>query len=142
MSRLFSIAFAIRDQIETVEGLEGTVIVDRQNNLAAEFLKRMTKAKGLAVIIAMDGARNTSPEFKTYRLRGTFTVTIFTKPVLRAKDAKFADELVESVGQALHGWWPAAVPSNGGHRLRVTRAEFPPNDTYNISRLTVSEPDS
>jgi len=132
----------MRDRIETVNGLSGAVIVDRQNNIGSEFLKRMNKAGGLAVVIGMAGAKNPSPEHKTLRLRASFSVTIFTKPIIRAKDAILADDLVEAVAEALHGWWPDSVPSNGGHRLRVTRAEFPANDTYNISSLTVSEPDS
>lgn len=142
MSRHFTLAYAIQERIESLDGLSESVMVDRQNDLSQEFLKRMKKVSGVAVIISMVGAKNANPKFKSLILRAAYSITIFTKGIIRSSDAERADDIVERVAESLHGWWPETIASNGTHFLRVTKADFPVNETYNIARLLVSEPEA
>ena len=141
MSRLFSIAFAMKARIEVqVPALAGAVIVMRQNDVETEFVGKMAKAKGLAVLIRLTGGKNSNRRHTKPNFAGTFTVTLFSSPLLTAKDAAKADDLIEAVWTALHGWWPESIPSNGlvwGDCLSV---DFPDAPDYHVSRLTVESP--
>jgi len=140
MSRLFTIAYAMRDRIEALPGLAGCVVVDRQNDLEAEFGTKLVKSKGKAVVIRLVSAKNPNRTHTKPSFAGTFTVTLFCSPLLTAKDAVAADDLMESIWTALHGWWPPNIPSNGLLYCDCQSVEYSDAPNFSVSRLTVESP--
>ena len=113
MSRLKSIAFAIKERIEEIDELAGAVVVYNPSSIESEFERRMGKLKGKLAIVRLTTAKNTSRNKTSARFSGTYTVSLFTTPILNQKDAKDSDDLMDEIVDKLHGWWPESIPSNG-----------------------------
>lgn len=140
MSRLRSIALAIKDRIEEIDALHGSVIVYHRKNIASEFELRMGKAKGKAVIVRLIDGKNTSRHKTTPRFSGKYTVTLVMEPALARQDAQDADLIIEAIAEQLHGWWPEHIPSNGIIWCDADTITFPEDPDYDISVLTLQAP--
>jgi hypothetical protein len=106
MSAFLDKADEIADRLRSVTQLESVeIIVDRQKDIAAEFTKAMGKVKGGVIIIFFEGFQPDSGEYPQSddTLISSFSVTIWTKPILRRGQPP-ADDLVEAVHTSLHGW--------------------------------------
>lgn len=104
MSAFLTKAEEIADRLRAVTELESVeIIVDRQKDIAAEFAKAMGKAKGGVIIIFFDGYRPNEEDVAESLLVSSYSITVWTKPVLRTGQAA-ADDLVEAVHRSLHGW--------------------------------------
>lgn len=141
MSRLNTIAIAIKDRIEEIDSLFGCVIVYHRKNIASEFEARMGKAKGKAVIVRLIEGKNTSRGKTTARFSGKYTVSVILEPALNRKDAYDTDLLIESIAEKLHGWWPEeSIPSNGLIWCDADSITFPEDPEYDVSVLTLQAP--
>lgn len=140
MSRPKTIGFAIVQRIEEIPELAGKVVFFRRSDIESEFTKRMSKGRGLAVIVRLVGAPNLTPEKQTARFGGNYTVALFTSPTLTAKDAKDTDALMQEIADKLHGWWPEEVPSNGLMRCACGTITFPEDPQYDVAALPVEAP--
>lgn len=77
-------ADALAEYLSTVEGLAGVpVIVGRQKNLATEIDTAVAKAKGAAILIALDGWENVIADSSECHLDLGHSVSIWTTPILR-----------------------------------------------------------
>lgn len=140
MSKLQAIAIAIKDRIEEIEGLAGSVIVYHRKNIASEFESRMGKVKGKVVIVRLIEATNTSRNKLLSRFSGTYTVSVILDPALTKQDAQDVDLIIEGIAGKLHGWWPSSIPSNGIIFCDVDKITFPEDPDYQVSVLTLQAP--
>lgn len=140
MPRLRTIAYAIKERIEEIQELHGSVLVYHRKNIASEFEARMGKAKGKVVIVRLLDARNTSRAKTTARFSGKYTVSLILEPALSRQDAVEADLLIETIAEKLHGWWPETIPSNGLVWCDVDSITFPDDPDYDVSVLTLQAP--
>lgn len=140
MSRLKSIAQAIKTRIEEIPELLGKVIVYDSSSVEAEFEKRMAMTKGKVVIVRLLIGTNTSKQKNKARFSGKYTVSLFTAPVLTAKDAKDSDALMEEIVELLHGWWPSTIPSSGAIWCSTDLLTFPDDPQFDVTVLTLEAP--
>ena len=140
MSRLKSIAHAIKTRIEEIPELLGKVVVYDSSSVEAEFDQRMGKAKGKVVIVRLLTGTNTSKQKTKARFSGKYTVSLFTSPVLNAKDAKDNDALMDEIIELLHGWWPASIPSSGSIWCSTDLLTFPDDPQFDVTVLTLDAP--
>ena len=139
MTRLRTIAEAIKTRLEEVPGLSGKVVVLRRATIDTEFDKRMNKVKGRAVIVRLLGARNIGKAKSSFYV-GTFTVSLFTVPLLTQKDVEDVDDLMTAIEGKLQGWWPENVPSNSVMWMNCDGITYPDDRAYDVSVLTVNAP--
>jgi hypothetical protein len=139
MSRLRSIAYAIKERLEEIPELTGKVIVYKRSDIESEFEKRMQKTRGKAVIIRVLSAKNEGRAKRSY-FTGIITISLFMVPLLTAKDAKDADDLIAEIEGKVHGWWPASIPSNNAVWLKSESLAFPDADQFDVSVLTLKTP--
>ena len=140
MSRLRTIAFAMKNRLEEVPELKGKVVVFRRADIESQFETRMGKTRGRCVVIRLIRGKNTSPNKLKARFAGTYTVTLFTVPLLTQKDGEDADDLMQAIIDQLHGWWPDNVPSNGTIWCNTDSLTFPEDPAYDIASLLVEAP--
>lgn len=132
MSAFLDKADEIAARLKSVLELESVeIIVDRQKDIAAEFSKAMGKAKGGVIIILFDGYRPNEEDVAESVLVSSYSITIWTKPVLRGGQPP-ADDLVESVHRALHGWQHDFYCQNNAI---VRRGRIIPNQRFLIHEL-------
>lgn len=139
MTRLRSIALAIKSRLEEIPELAGSVVLFRRSDIESEFEKRMGKTSGRVAIIRVLDGKNTSSSKSSFYVC-TITVALFTVPVLTASDARDADDLMADIEQKLHGWWPATVPHNGAVWLTAESITFPHDDMFDVAVLTLKTP--
>ena len=142
MSRLRSITLAIKDRIEEINGLAGSVVVYHRKNIASEFDARMGKAKGMVVIVRLLGGKNRTRGKVIPRFSGNITVSLFMEPALTRQDAQEEDLIIEKIAEKLHGWWPESIPSNGRIWVDADTITFPDDPDYDVSVLTLQAPRS
>jgi hypothetical protein len=140
MSRLRTLAFAIKDRLEEIPELAGNVVVFRRADIETEFEKRMAKAKGRCVVVRLLRGKNASRDKLKPRMAGSYSVTLFSSPLLTQKEAKDSDALMEEIVAKLNGWWPPSVPSNGAIWCSCDTITFPEDADYDVSLLTVEAP--
>ena len=102
MSQFFDRADEVKELLDSVEGLQGIpFIVDRQKDVISELTTNINKQAGALGIITWTGGRNIDESADGPAIESTFTVTLFTKPVLRAGQQP-ADDLVQLIACTLH----------------------------------------
>lgn len=139
MTRFRSIAQAMKARLEEIPELVGKVVLYRRSDIESEFGRRMNKTRGKAVVIRILSARNVK-EGKASFYAGKFSVTLFTVPLLTQKEAADADDLMTAIEAKLQGWWPDGVSSNKSMWLQGELVEYPDDDVFDITRLTLSAP--
>lgn len=107
------------------------ILVDRQKDIASEFNKAMGKAKGGVIIILFDGYRTHEEEVAESLVVSSYSITVWTKPVLRAGSPP-SDDLVEAVHKSLHGWQHDGYCHNNAI---VRRGRIIPNQRFLIHEL-------
>lgn len=142
MGRLVELSDALAARAATISGLEDACVVFRGDNVTSLFGEALRKSKGLAVVVRLVGGKNAPKKPKNFSGRGTYTVTVFRKSILKPSAATGIDELAELLAAAINGWWPSEVASNGGQWCEVTDIAFPNDDagTFAIARLTIEAP--
>jgi len=132
----------MKDRIEEIADLEGSVVVYHRKSISSEFETRMSKAKGKAVIVRLLSAKNTSRNQLTCRLSGNYTVTLFIHPALTPQEVLEADTLMDSIREKLQGWWPESTPSAGNVWCDIESQGFPEDPDYDCSVFFIQAPKS
>jgi hypothetical protein len=135
MSVFLDKADQIATRLQAVPELSSVgIIVDRQKDIAAEFTKTMGKVNGGVIIILFEGFQPDSGDYPQSddTLISSFSVTIWTKPILRRGQPP-ADDLVEAVHTSLHGW----KQDECRFRSVVKRGRIINNPRYLIHQLQV-----
>lgn len=109
MSKFYDQADSIAKRITSLDLMDGArIVVDRQHDIAAEVSKVVARQTGSLVLIAWVGGKNIDETSDGPRIESEFTVTLFSKPVLR-RDDQPADEIIESIAKSLHDWRPVPI---------------------------------
>lgn len=127
------IADAMAERLNALATLPDVkTIVDRQKDIAAHVAKQVNKAAGAAITILYEGFSN-SDRSGSANLKVTrrYTVTIFSRSVLRAASATAADDIVEIVAASLHRW---EAPFG---EIALTGCDMRPDTRYLIYDLDV-----
>lgn len=145
MLRLRTIARAMKTRLEEIPELQGKVVVFFRANIASEFEKRMSKAKGRAVIIRLPSGKNSGGKSKSSFWTGSYAIDLFTVPLLTQKDVKDADDLMTAIEEKLQGWWPEEVASNRSMWITCDGITFDAatgkdGTVYDLATLTVLAP--
>jgi hypothetical protein len=123
MSRFYDRADEIAESLATLEILADTrVVVDRQNDIVSELRKVVGKQIGNLVLVTWTGGTNTDETADGPRVESTFSVTLFSKPVIRVGETT-ADDIVEAMAQHLHDWRPAG---SGAYQNRLVVTAITP----------------
>jgi len=114
MSNFYAIADAIEDRLKVSELLKNArILVDRQRDIKAECDKVTSQQVGNLILIAWTGSTNNDPTADGPHFLSKFTVTVFSKPVLRTRFTH-ADDIVETCAKLLHDFRP-----NGSFHKRL-----------------------
>jgi hypothetical protein len=107
MSLFYQIADEMESMLSALPALAGLAIVsDRQREIGEELVKAMRKQSGKGLlVITWVSATNEDPECEGPRLRSDYTLTLFSKPVLRGGGTP-ADDLIETILRVVHHWRP------------------------------------
>ena len=134
MSAFLDKADEIKTLLDGVSALSSVeVIVDKQKDIAAEFAKAIQKAKGGVIIILFDGYEPNDLDVNDSTLISSFSITIWTQPILRGTNPKNTD-LVEATHKALHDWQHDAFCQNNA---QVLLGRLIPNPKFLIHELTL-----
>ena len=125
--------------LRTVSGLNGIVIVvDRQKDIVSDLRKIIAKQTGNLALITWTGAPNEDKSADGPHFRASYTVTLFSAPVIRAGETP-ADDIIELIAASLHDYRPTG---NFHDRLvvdgitPVTTVDMP----HLIYRIDISTP--
>lgn len=127
MSHALDTADAIKLRLETapVSGEIATatditavdVIVDRQKQLLAAVNAAIAKKTGTAITILWTGWSTIDKNASTPRLAHSYTITVWTRPVLQA-GAYPADDVMESIINRMWQWVPGGGHAHGEAEAR------------------------
>lgn len=119
MSKFYDQADAIAASLATVALLrDSRIVVDRQHDILAELNKVIGRQTGNLILISWAGGPNKDESGDGPRIESAFTVTLFSKPVIRRGETP-ADDIAEAIAHHLHDWRPTAA-TNYLERLVVT----------------------
>jgi len=113
MSRFLSKADSISAYLSTLDAIAGIDIsVNRQEDLLSQVNSSFEKAAGQgAIIIKWLGGKNPDRKSNKLRMSGRYSISLWVQPILQ-DDATAADDLIEAMGEYLHGWIDPAAPTN------------------------------
>jgi hypothetical protein len=131
---------AIKERLEEIPTLAGSVVVYHRKNIASEFDARMGKAKGKVVIVRLISGKNQTRGKLLPRFAGNFTISLILEPALTKQDLQDVDLIIEQIASKLHGWWPDSIPSNGMIWVDADAITFPDDPDYDVSVLTLQAP--
>ena len=119
MSRFLSKADAISARLATLEAIAGLHIsVNRQEDLLAQVNASFEKAAGQgAIIIKWLGGKNPDRKSNQLRMGGRYSISLWVQPILQDGTGAAADDLIEAMGEHLHGWIDPGALTN--QRLEV-----------------------
>jgi hypothetical protein len=137
MSKFYDQADEIAAVLSEVPSLEGMkIVVDRQHDLLSELSKVVGRQTGNLILVAWAGGKNQDESGDRPRIESAFTVTIFSKPIIRKGEIP-ADDIAEVIASTLHDWrpvsslgfderlvvtgiYPADIPDLLAHQIRFT----------------------
>lgn len=139
MSKFYDTADAIATHLGTIEALDDVpIVVDRQKDIASELRKAVAKQSGCLAVITWTGSVNDDNAADGPALANTYTVTLFSKPIIRAGETT-ADDLIEAIAEALHDH-RIGVHDHFADRLVVTGIDPIPADELLIYQIKLSTP--
>lgn len=107
MSKFYDTADAIAAHLKTVVSLSKLpIVVDRQKDILSELKSAIAKQSGCLIIVTWAGAPNDDQSADGPRFASRYTVTLFSKPVIRHGETP-ADDLIEDIATALHDYRPS-----------------------------------
>lgn len=137
MSQFYDTAEAIAAHLATVPALAAVpVVVNRQKELEPELRKALGKQAGCLAVVSWAGAPNEDLTADGPRFKCSYTVHLFSRPILRAGQTP-ADDLVEAAAAALHDH---RLSGSFYDRLLVTGISPEPHDELLIYVLTLTTP--
>lgn len=139
MSKFYDIADAIVAHLATVPALAGVpFVVDRQKDIGSELRKVVAKQAGCLAIVTWAGAPNDDLSADGPRFNCKYTVTLFSKPVIRSGETA-ADDIIEAMAAALHDHRFSAT-AHYSTRLVVTGIDPVPAEELLIYRINLTTP--
>jgi hypothetical protein len=139
MSRFYTTADAIAAHLAAIPALDGVpFVVDRQKDIASELRKAVAKQSGCLAVISWTGSLNNDATADGPALSNSYTVTLFSKPVLRAGETP-ADDLIEAMAEALHDH-RISPNDHFADRLVITGIDPIPADELLIYQIKISIP--
>jgi len=113
MSRFLAKSDALKTHLATLDAIAGIDIsVNRQEDLLAQVNASFEKAAGQgAIVIKWLGGKNPDRKSNKLRMGGRFSISLWVQPILQDGCAA-ADDLIEAIGEHLHGWVDPAAPTN------------------------------
>jgi hypothetical protein len=106
MSAFYDKADLLATHLRTIAGLDGIVIVvDRQKDIVSDLRKIIAKQTGNLALITWTGAPNEDKTADGPTFRASYTVTLFSAPLIRAGETP-ADDIVELIAASLHDYRP------------------------------------
>lgn len=139
MSKFYDRADEMKTLLEALPQMEGvTVIVHRQKSVEEEVNLSLGTVGG-AVVITWDGGENQDPEDEAnLQILSNYTIGVICDPDV--SDNTFtADDIIQAVMQALHGWNP--TPALGcGYETKVNGPTPVADDVYLIFEITAQIP--
>ena len=139
MSKFYDTADSMVSHLATIEALEGVIfVVDRQKDIASELRKVIGKQSGCLAVIAWTGSANDDKAADGPALANTYTITLFSKPVIRAGETP-ADDIIEAIAEALHDH-RLGEHDHFADRLVVTGIDPIPTDELLIYQIKLSTP--
>lgn len=137
MSKFYDTADLIAAHLKTVPSLKALpIVVDRQKDIASELRNAIAKQSGCLVLVTWTGAPNDDQSADGPRFLSRYTVTLFSKPVIRTGETA-ADDIIETIAATLHDYRPT---SNFYERLVVTGIDPVPDDELLIYRINLTTP--
>jgi len=134
MSVFLDKADQIKSRLESVADLSTVeIIVDKQKDIVSEFNQAIQKSKGGVIVILFEGYEPNDPENVDSTLISSYSVTIWTQPILRSSNPKNTD-LVEATHRALHDWKHDSFCQNNA---QVLRGALVPNPRFLIHELSI-----
>jgi len=113
MSRFLSKADSIAERLSTLDAIAGLdICVNRQEDLLSQVNSSFEKAAGQgAIVIKWLGGKNPDRKSNKLRMGARFSISLWVQPILK-DDSTAADDLIEAMGEHLHGWIDPAAPTN------------------------------
>lgn len=137
MSAFYDKAELMATHLRTIAGLDGIVIVvDRQKDIVSSLRKVIAKQTGNLALITWTGAPNEDKSADGPHFRASYTVTLFSAPVIRAGETA-ADDIIELIAAGLHDYRPTG---NFHDRLVVDGITPVLADDLLIYRIDISTP--
>ncbi|MFU8894006.1 MAG: hypothetical protein ACNA8L_10295 [Luteolibacter sp.] len=127
MSRWTSKADRLAEHLRTLPMLDCIEIcVHRENDLRAKVNQQLAKNKGTGVVvITWIGGRNPDRRSAKLRMGARYSITLWMARVMN--DRTPADDIVEAIGEHIHGWVDPA-PGSLVNRLEVTDIDLIPEE--------------
>lgn len=137
MSKFYDTAELIASHLKTVQEIKALpIVVDRQKDIASELRNAIAKQSGCLILVTWTGAANDDQSADGPHFLSRYTVTLFSKPVIRNGETA-ADDVMEAIATALHDYRPTG---NFHDRLVVTGIDPVPDDELLIYRLNLTTP--
>ena len=141
MPQLRTLSSAIADRLDSIDGLKGCVVPYRRKSIAAKFQELVGKTNGRCVVVRVLRASNTSDKRIASLYAVSVTVTLFTLPVITRAEEQNSDDLLASIDEALHGWWPMeSIPSQPTSFLIAGDISYPEDTPYDASKIVFTTP--
>lgn len=101
--------------------------VHREGDLLSMVALKVAKndGRGGCVIVKWLGGSNPDRKSSLLRIGARFSISLWTRKKLDADDPVSADDLIEGIAEALHGWVDS-TPGALVHRLEVTSVALVP----------------
>lgn len=141
MSKALQIADKLAARLTATTALSGVpVIVDRQKDLAAELLTKVSKLSPACIILRYEGFSNSdaSQSGRPTVIR-RYTATVFALPIFAGSTGKLGDAVMEAAAIALHNWEPVEA-TDGFPEIRVTGGDYRPDAKFLIYDLDLEIP--
>jgi hypothetical protein len=139
MSKFYDTAQALATHLSTVPSLKHVpVMVDRQQELSSELRKAIGKQSGCLAVVTWAGAKNEDLSSDGPNFTTTYTVHLFSKPVIRAGEIP-ADDVMQAIATALHDYRVKPTDPYSA-RLVVTDIDPVPHEELLIYQLTLTTP--
>lgn len=137
MSAFYNAAEAIAIHLSGLSALVNVpVLVDRQKELATELRLALGKQNGALAVVSWAGASNDDLTAEGPQLKCSYTVTLFSKPVIKTNEIP-ADDVMEAMATALHDYRLISTDPHR-HRLLVAGIEPIPHEELLIYQLTLT----
>lgn len=115
------------------------VVVYEQQNITAKVNAAVAKAEGTCITIVWDGHATTETNAKKPRMNYTYTIEVWSKPVIAGDELK-ADDVMESIISRLWQWNPGGPTAPSYNEAQVRGGGLVPDAKFLKYDLEVTIP--
>jgi hypothetical protein len=141
MSRFYEQADAICTSLQALPILaDCRIVVDRQHDILSDLRKVIGKQIGNLILVSWTGGTNKDISADGPRIESGFSVTLFSKPILRPGETP-ADDLAEAIANHLHDWRETAATPYSDRLIctEITPTDVPDLLAHQIKLTTPSQ---